>query len=185
MWNFNARLTYFDGVYNVITNKSRFKLTLSYPLKEAKVRYALNGKMPDNNSPAVPFPVNINVPLKDSIGLRTFTTWTLNDQHIRQMASIRRVNIKHAHEKVANLKTGMAYEVFKTRERDIDKLENEKPMETGQTSLIVPVKIATEGFINWVKIKGFIKIDKDAEYELTTGFEVSPALFLDDEEGLF
>jgi len=31
-----------------------------------------------------------------------------------------------------------------------------------------------------VKIKGFIKIDKEADYELTTGFEVSPALFLDE-----
>ncbi|MGF7076403.1 beta-N-acetylhexosaminidase [Mucilaginibacter sp. 3215] len=180
LWNFNARLPDIDGVDNIITNKSRFKLTLNYPLQGAKVRYALNGKMPDANSVAVPFPVNINVPLKDSIGLRTFTTWTLNDQHIRQMANIRRVNIKPAHEKVANLKPGMAYEVFKTRERDIDKLGNEKPTETGETSLIVPVKIATEGFINWVKIKGFIKIDKEADYELTTGFEVSPALFLDE-----
>ncbi|MEO3406695.1 beta-N-acetylhexosaminidase [Mucilaginibacter sp. CAU 1740] len=182
LWNFNARLPDIDGIDDVVTNKSRFALTLNYPLKGAKVRYNLNGKMPDANSASVAFPVKINVPLKDSIGLRTFTTWTLNDQHIRQTANIKRVVIKSAHEKAANLKPGMAYEIFKTRERDFTKLENEKPFETGITNLIVAVKPVTEEYINWVKIKGFIKIDKEADYELTTGFEETPALFVDDVE---
>ncbi|AYL94180.1 beta-N-acetylhexosaminidase [Mucilaginibacter celer] len=182
LWNFNARLPDIDGIDNIVTNKTRLKLVMNYPLNGAKVRYNINGKMPDANSTAVPFPVNINVPLKDSIGLRTFTTWTLNDQHIRQTANIKRVSIKPTHEKPASLKPGMAYEIFKTRERDIAKLENEKPFETGVTNLIVPFKPVAEEYINWVKIKGFIKIDKEADYELTSGFEVSPALFVDNEE---
>lgn len=180
LWDFNARLPDIDGIDDVVTNKSRFKVTLNYPLKGAKVRYSLNGKMPDANSSAVAFPVKINVPLKDSIGLRTFTTWTLNDQHIRQTANVKRVTIRAAHVKAANLKPGIAYEIFKTKEQQIARLEGEKPAETGVTSLVVPVKSTGDETINWVKIKGFIKINKEADYELTSGFEVTPALFLDD-----
>lgn len=151
LWDFNARLPNIEGIENIVTNKSRFRLKLSYPLKGAVVRYDLHGKMPDSSNVSVGFPVMIDVPLQDSIGLRTFTTWTLNDQHIRQTATIKRIGIRPAVVTGAGSRPGLTYHTVKTGEEYITSFE------------------------------GFIRIQKEADYELTTGFEVSPALFLENE----
>src|SRR5450756_1320845 len=112
------------------------------------VRYDLDGKMPDSSIVPMPFPVVIDVPLRDSLDLRTSTTWTLNDQHIRQMATIRRIEVKPAHKDFAGLKSGISYQVFKTREEDITNLDKASPTDRGETSLLVPVKPATDGYLN-------------------------------------
>ena len=179
LWDFNARLPDIEHIENLVTNKSQYKLTLSYPLKGAMVRYNLNGKMPDSSQTALPFPLTIDVPLCDSIGLQTLTSWTLNDQHIRQMATIKRVQVSPVDKVVVGVVPGIAWQVFTTTEEDFAKLDKASPTDKGVTNLPVPVKPPREGYKNWVSVEGFIRIQKEADYQLTTGFEVSPALFLD------
>jgi len=182
LWNLNARLPDIVGVDHVFTNAERFKQTLQYPLSGAQVRYSLNGKMPDSTARPVAFPVNIDVLLKDSIQLKTFTTWNLNAQHIFQSAIIKHVKIKPREVYTAELKPGLGYKIFKAKEINYAKLEAVPPVSmmviTTGTPMIMPV---TDGDITCVKFSGLIKIDAESDYELTSGFEVSPTLYLDND----
>jgi hexosaminidase len=182
LWNLNARLPNIVGIDHIATNTERFKQTLQYPLLGAQVRYSLNGKMPDSTEKAVAFPINIDVPLRDSLELKTYTTWNLNTQHILQSAAIKHVRVNTREVKVAELKAGLSYRITKTKESNYAKLETIPPVTvsviTTATPKVLPV---TDGDLTWVKFSGFIKIDTEGEYELTSGFEVSPALYLDNE----
>jgi len=179
LWNFNARLPNIDGVDNIITNQDQFKLTLNYPLAGAKVRYSINAKWPDSTSATHAFPLTINVPLKDTLSIKTLTSWTLNNQRIKQIANIKHVVINKAEEGIANLKPGISYVTIKSKDEAFDKIVALSPTSTGETSLIVPATAYPDGFFNWVRIKGYIKIEKEGDYAITSGFEVTPALFLD------
>jgi hexosaminidase len=180
LWNLNARLPDIVGVDNVVTNKEQYKSILNYPLKGAKVSYTFNGKMPDSVSKTVVFPLNINTTLKDSLVLKTFTTWTLNKQHILQTATIKHVTVNTANENAASLKPGLSYKVIRTKESNYDKLDDIAPAVIAVINTATPmIQPSTEGDVTWVKMNGFIKIEQEGDYELTSGFEVSPALFID------
>ena len=182
LWDLNARLPDIVGVDHIATNKEQFKQTLKYPLLGARVRYSLDGKIPDDKMPSVSFPVNINVPLRESLILKTYTTWTLNGQHIMQTANIRHININAAKENITNLKPGLNYKLIKTKEINYAKLDTIKPIVTTVINTANPMVLpVTDGDITWVKMSGFIKIDQEGDYELTSGFELSPALFIDNQ----
>jgi len=182
LWNLNARLPDIVGLDHIATNADRFKQTLQYPLLGVQVRYSLNGKMPDSTAKAVAFPVNIDVPLKDSLELKTYTTWNLNAQHILQSATIKHVRIKPKTVSIAELKPGLGYKIFKTKENNYAKLEAVTPVSviviTTANPMVMPV---ANGDLTLVKFSGLIKIEADGDYELTSGFEVSPTLYLDNE----
>ncbi|MDN5287135.1 MAG: beta-N-acetylhexosaminidase [Mucilaginibacter sp.] len=182
LWDLNARLPDIVGVDHIATNKEQFKTTLKYPLLGARLRYTLDGKMPDDKIQSVPFPVTINVPLRESLTLKTYTTWTLNSQHIMQTANIRRININAAKENITNLKPGLSYKLIKTKEINYAKLDTITPAITAVINTANPMVLpVTDGDITWVKMNGFIKIDQEGDYEFTSGFELSPALFIDNE----
>ncbi|MEZ2338635.1 beta-N-acetylhexosaminidase [Mucilaginibacter sp. RCC_168] len=181
-WNLNARLPDIVGIDHITTNAERFKQTLQYPLLGAQIRYSLNGKMPDSTAKAVAFPVNIDVPLEDSLELKTYTTWNLNAQHILQSATIKHVKIKPRVVYTAELKPGLGYKIFKAKEINYAKLEAVPPVGMTVISTATPAILpVTDGDLTWVKFNGLIKIDTEGDYELTSGFEVSPTLNLDNE----
>ncbi|TSD63306.1 beta-N-acetylhexosaminidase [Inquilinus sp. KBS0705] len=181
LWGFNARLPDIEGVDNVVTNKSRWVKTLRYPLKGAKVRYSINGKMPDSASAIHQFPLVINVPLKDTLRLSTYTTWTLNDQHIRQTALIAHQDINAV--RVANAAPGLSYAVYKTKERDYNKISGE-PIALGILTYPHAMPEATDEEYHWVKVSGYLKIPTEGDYELTSAFEMSPEIWVDDKPAI-
>jgi hexosaminidase len=178
LWGLNARLPDITGVMNIITNKDHFSATLKYPLKGALVRYSLNGAMPDSTSAPNTFPVNINVPLKDTLTLSAYTTWTLNNQHIKQKAFIQHIDIKPA-ANAGNLKPWLRYALYKTKEGNYHKLDTVAPVTTGIISFPQAFMLSKDELNNWVKVNGYIKIATEGDYELTSGFEKSPELTID------
>lgn len=182
LWKLNARLPDIVGVDNITTNGTVFKQTLKYPLAGAHVRYSLDGKMPDSTAKAAAFPVNINVPLKDSLVLNTYTTWTLNSQHIKQTATIKRVIIAPNNINRENLKPGLDYKLIKTKETNYSKLDTIAPVTIAVINSANPMVLpVTDGNLTWVKFNGYVKIDIEGDYILASGFEVSPALFMNNQ----
>lgn len=180
LWNLNARLPNIVGVDNIVTNSNQFGLVLQYPLLGAQIRYSVNGKMPDSNAKAQEFPVNISAMLKDSLVLKTYTTWTLNKQHIFQVATIKHANITASNVDQAGLIPGLSYELIKSKETNFAKLDTTVIATSAVVNTTNPMVLpVTDGDLTWVKMSGYLKIDVDGDYELTSGFEVSPALFLD------
>jgi hexosaminidase len=177
MWGLNACLPYIDSIPSTVTNHDNYTLSLKYPLNGAQVRYSLNGEMPDSTDDATVFPVKKVLPLTDSIKLATLTSWTLNNQRIKQIAAIKHVNINPVEPK-RDLIQGLNYEVYKTT-RNYNRLDTLKPSVSGVLSFPQQVLRAPEGLNTWVKITGFIKIMEEGDYELTSGFEYSPALLID------
>lgn len=175
LWDVNARIPDIDSLADVTTNKNNYTLTLNYPLQNARLRYAINTKMPDSTAAAVAFPVNINQPLKDSLKIYTLTSWKLKSS-IRQSAIIRHVNVEPATD-TTNLAPGLTYAVYRTQ-RNYNRLDSVASAESGLISFPQKFILAPEGTYTWVKLKGFIKIDHEDDYELTSAFEYSPELNL-------
>jgi hexosaminidase len=180
LWDLNARLPNIENMGDVVTNHDHYSLTLNYPLKEAKVRYSLNGKAPDSTASAMLFPVKINEALADSIKLFTYTTWTLDDQHIVQREFIKHVMVNPV-DSTGNLQPGLSFSLYRTKEMNYKKLDTIPPATTGTLTFpqafIIP--ITNNPINNWIKVNGYIKIDAEGDYQLTSGFEDSPLLFLD------
>jgi hexosaminidase len=178
LWNLNARLMDIDGVINIVTNSGRYINTLDYPLKGAKVRYSLNGRMPDSTSVETQFPIKISVPLKDTLTLSTYTTWTLNNQHIRQRVKITRDDFKPAKTDDRKLLPGLSYASYITK-KEYQKLENGKPATIGIMTFPQPFTPSNDDATNWIKVNGYINILIEGDYEITSEFLISPQLYLD------
>jgi len=177
LWNLNACLPYIDSIPSMVTNHHDYQLSLKYPLKHAQLRYALDGKMPDSTAKPGTFPVLMRLPLKDSIKLATLTSWTLNNQRVKQIATIKHVDINPAIEP-RETAPGLTHSVYKTI-KNYTKLDSIAPVASGIFSFPQPVALAPEGTNTWVKINGFIKIDAEDDYVITSGFEYSPLLLID------
>ncbi|MDP9080941.1 MAG: beta-N-acetylhexosaminidase [Bacteroidota bacterium] len=180
LWDLNARLPSIEGVGDVVTNEDHYSLTLKYPLKHAKIRYSLNGKMPDSTATAVSFPVKISEPVTDSLKLSAYITWTNGNQHIMQKEFVKHVTINQT-EVTATLQPGLNYTLYKTKEVNYKKLDTVAPVTTGMLAFPQQFALAppVESVNNWVKVEGLIKIDNEGDYQLTSGFEDSPLLFVD------
>lgn len=186
LWNLNARLPDIVGMNNIVTNSDQFGLVLKYPLLGAQVRYSVNGTMPDSSTKGQVFPVNISAMIKDSLVLKTYTTWTLNKQHIFQVATIKHVNVTVNSIAPADLKPGLSYKLIKSKETSFDKVDTSIVAITAIIDSVNPMVLpVTDGNITWVEMNGYIKIDIEGDYELTSGFEVSPALFVGDQQIIY
>ncbi|WP_184549541.1 beta-N-acetylhexosaminidase [Mucilaginibacter sp. FT3.2] len=182
LWNWNARLPDIVGMDNIVTNSNQFGMILKYPLPGAQIRYSVNSKMPDSAAKPQAFPLNISAALKDSLVIKTYTTWTLNKQHIFQVATVKHVNIEpHILDEVA-LTSGFSYKLIKSKETNYNKLDTVNQVATAIVNSTNPMVLpVTDGNLTWVKMSGYIKIEEEGDYELTSGFEVSPALFLNNQ----
>ena len=176
LWNLNARLPDMEGISNIVTNKDRFITSLDYPLKGARIRYILNGKMPDNSSVRHLFPVKINMPLKDSLRISACITWRMNDQHIRQSALIVHEDINTVN--AINLTAGLSYALHQTAESDHSKVSG-PPAKTGIMSFPQPVILSEDKENNWMSVSGYIRIPTEGDYTLTSDFEKSPEIAID------
>jgi hexosaminidase len=186
LWNWNARLPDIVGMNNIVTNSDQFGLVLKYPLLGAQVRYSLNGKMPDSSAKPQLFPIRINTMLKDTLDIKTYTTWTLNKQHILQEATIRHVDINPVVIDQAALTPGFSYRLIKSKEYNIDKVDTTQLVTMAIINSAAPMVLpVTDGNLTWVKLNGFIRINADGDYQVTSGFLVSPALFINGEQIIY
>jgi hexosaminidase len=186
LWNWNARLPDIVGMDNIVTNSDQFGVILKYPLLGAQVRYTVNGKMPDSSAKPQSFPVNISAMIKDSLVIKTYTTWTLNKQHIEQVATIRHADVDPVVMDQAGLTSGLNYKLIKSKEYEYNKVDTLSQVTTAVINTASPmVQPVTDGNFTWVKLSGYIRIEEEGNYELTSGFELSPALFLSGEEVIY
>ncbi|ASU33104.1 hypothetical protein MuYL_1204 [Mucilaginibacter xinganensis] len=179
LWGLNARLPNIENMADVYTNHDHYSFVLNYPLKGAQVRYSINGKMPDSTAAAAGFPLKIDEALTDTLKLSAYTTWLLGHQHILQREMVKHV-VVDADDSIGNLQPGLNFSLYKTKEVSYRKLDTIAPAAAGILSFPQPLVAAPAGspLFNWVKVNGFIKIDTEDDYQLTTGFEESPLLFL-------
>lgn len=180
LWDLNARLPGIENMADIVTNNDHYSLTLNYPLKGAQIRYSLNGKTPDSTDVAVPFPVKISEALKDSLKVSAYITWTYGHQHILQREFVKHIIINPV-DNTGAMQPGLNYTLYKTKEVNYKKLDTIAPITTGMLNFPQPFSLTppVESVNNWVKVEGFIKIDNEGDYQLTSGFEDSPLLFVD------
>jgi hexosaminidase len=177
LWNLNARLPNAEGLEDVITNKNEYSQTLTYPLSGARVQYSLNGKLPDTLGATGNFPQTISSPLKDSLLIAVYTTRPLS-QRILQVALVRHVNIKPYVVAADRLEPGLGYMAYRTNYSNIPIADTAKDFKMGvmhKNDHIFPYP----GLVNtWVKFNGYLKIEKEGDYRISSGFETSPMLLL-------
>ena len=177
LWNLNARLPNAEGLEDVVTNKNEYTQTLTYPLSNAKVQYSLNGKLPDTNSVSHPFPVTLSSPLKDSLLIGVYTTRPLS-QRILQVAIIRHVNVKPDEVAADRLKSGLNYMAYRTNYSNIPIADTSKDFKMGVMEKDDHITPYPGQFNTWVKFNGYLKIEKEGDYHISSGFETSPMLLL-------
>lgn len=181
LWNLNARIPNAFGLEDIITNKDEVDITLTHPLSDAKANYKLNHKFISADTSAKSYPITIKYPLTDTLGISLYTNWTLNQQRILQTATVKHVNIQPAKTNLADLRPGLTYMVYKTTYNNYPALDTGKNFVTGmlmhKDDIIKPF---TGQYNTWVKVNGYIKIASEGDYRITTEFETSPLLMLDD-----
>jgi len=176
LWGLNARLPNVFGLEDVITNKDSYTQTLTYPLNKARVQYTLTGKVPDTTAATSAFPVTISSPLKDSLVVNVYTTRPLS-QRIWQTAFIKHVNIKQT-SVMADLQPGLSYMMYKTTYNNIPATDTTKDFETGVINTDGGLQPYPGQFNTWVKIYGYLKIDNEGDYHITSNFATSPMLLI-------
>jgi hexosaminidase len=176
LWKLNARIPNITGLEDVVTNKNEYSQTLTYPLKNARIQYTLNGGLPDTLGATSAFPVTINSPLKDSLAITTYTTRALS-QRILQKVMVRHINVKQSATGV-NLQPGLSYMMYKTTYGNIPTTDTTKDFEIGVMNGDGGLKPYTGQFNTWVKLYGYLKIDAEGDYRITSDFENTPTLLI-------
>ncbi|TSJ38824.1 beta-N-acetylhexosaminidase [Mucilaginibacter corticis] len=178
LWGVNARIPDVYGLEGVLTNKSIYTQTLTYPLPGAAIRYNLNRKLPDTNATASAFPVAIKTPVVDSLIIKAYVTYP-GQQRIIQSAALKHIDIAPPLSvNTATLNSGLNCLIYKTT------LSNLPALDTGRN--FINTVLTENGHIKpfvglyntWVKFNGYLKIDTEGDYKITSGFEISPIMFL-------
>lgn len=186
LWDLDARLPNVENMVDVVTNHDGYNTTLTYPLSGAKVRYSLDGSIPDSTDATVSFPIKIDKLIPDSLKVVTYTTWQPGHRHIVQREVIRHVTLNTV-EDMGSLQPGLTYALYKTKETNYKKLDTLPVVTSGALAFPQAFKLAPPAYdvFNWVKVNGFIKIDTEGDYQLTTGFEESPLILIDNMPVIF
>ena len=178
-WNLLAHLPEAKGMEDIVTNKNEVNQTITYPLKNAGIGYTIEGRLPNTGRDTIykPFPLVMKIPLTDTVYETTYTKWGVGYQRVIQTAILRHVNVNPVTPK--KLEKGLNYTIYKTMVYDYNKLDTVKSVDKGvltASSAIRPFR----GYSNtWMKLNGYLKIDKEGDYNITQGFEVSPVIYLD------
>lgn len=177
LWGVNARLPNVNGLEDVMTNKDDYATTLTYPLQNAAVQYTLNGTLPDTMTAKGSFPITISSPLKDSLVISVYTTRPLS-QRILQKAIVKHVNIKQSATDGEGLQPGLSYMMYKTTYNNVPATDTTKDFEIGvlrKDGGLIPYP----GLFNsWVKLYGYLKIDTEGDYRISSDFENTPMLLM-------
>jgi len=178
LWGVNARIPDIYGLEDVLTNKGTYTQTLTYPLQGAAIRYNLNRKLPDTNATASAFPVVIKTPVVDSLVIKAYVTYP-GQQRIIQSAALKHIDVAPPLAvNTATLSSGLNCLIYKTT------LSNLPALDTGRN--FINTLLTENGHIKpfvglyntWVKFNGYLKIDTEGDYKITSGFETSPIMFL-------
>lgn len=177
LWGLNARLPNVTGLEDVVTNKDDYTQTLTYPLQNAAVQYTLNGTLPDTTAATTPFPVTISSPLKDSLAIAVYTTRPLS-KRILQKVMVKHINIKLSATDGANLEHGLSYMMYKTTYNNVPATDTTKDFEIGVLKKDGGLTPYPGLFNSWVKLYGYLKIDAEGDYRISSDFENTPMLLL-------
>jgi hexosaminidase len=177
LWNLNARLPNVSGLEDVVTNKYDYAQTLTYPLQNAAVQYTLNGTLPDTAAATGSFPLTINSPLKDSLAIAVYTTRPLS-KRILQKVLIKHINLKLSATDGANLQPGLSYMMYKTTYNNVPTTDTTKDFEIGVLRKDGGLNPYPGLFNSWVKVYGYLKIDREGDYHISSDFENTPMLLM-------
>jgi hexosaminidase len=177
LWNVNARLPDASGFRDVITNKDTYATNITYPLAGARIQYTIIKKLPDTTSPQLQFPVTIVAPLKDSINIAAYITRPRSER-ILQTAAIRHISLEPVADAHA-LRPGLSYFAYKTMYSNYPTLDTAASFVTGIWRNDELIRPFPGQFNTWVKLSGYIKIETEGDYQITTEFENSPLIMLD------
>jgi hexosaminidase len=177
LWELNARLPNVTGLEDVVTNKESYTQTLTYPLQNASVQYTLNGTLPDTTAVTSPFPVTINSPLKDSLAIAVYTSRQLS-KRILQKVLVKHVNIKPSATDGTGLQSGLSYMMYKTTYNNVPATDTTKDFEIGILRKDGGLNPYPGLFNSWVKLYGYLKIEKEGDYRISSDFENTPMLLM-------
>jgi len=177
LWELNARLPNVTGLEDVVTNKDSYTQTLTYPLQNASVQYTLNGTLPDTLAATSPFPVTINSPLKDSLAIAVYTSRPLS-KRILQKVLVKHVNIKPSATDGTGLQPGLSYMMYKTTYNNVPATDTTKDFEIGILRKDGGLNPYPGLFNSWVKLYGYLKIEKEGDYRISSDFENTPMLLM-------
>lgn len=119
----------------------------------------MDGTAPDLKKVVLPFPLVLRSALKDSLLVSAYITMKGTDQHILQTALVKQVSVNSSSVDEKGLKPGLS-------------LEEDKAMLGNPAKGIKAVSAGT--YIN-----GYLKIDREGDYRISSDFEVSPSVYLD------
>ncbi len=176
LWNLNARIPNADGLKDVITNKNTYSQTITYPLNGAQVRYSFTGKT-DSNGVVNSFPLFLTSTFKDSLPIRLYITRP-PAKPVTQIATIKHVNVPSPLTSAPDLQPGLSYFAYRTTYSNYPTLDNAKNFTTGAWQPGDFIKPFPGQFNTWVKLNGYLKIDAEGDYVITSDFENSPLILL-------
>ncbi len=176
LWHLNARIPNADGLKSVITNKNIYSQTITYPLNGAQVRYTFTGKT-DTSVVANSFPLLLSSTFKDSLPIRLYITRP-PAKPITQIATIKHVNVPQPLTNTPHLQPGLGYFAYRTTYNNYPTLDTAKNFVTGAWQTGDFIKPFPGQFNTWVKLNGYLKIDAEGDYLITSDFENSPLVLL-------
>ena len=178
LWDLNARIPDASGLEDVITNKDSYSHTITYPLTGAGIQYTLTKRLPDTTIAPKVFPITISSPLKDTLFVAAYLTRKQADR-ILQTAFVKRVNITPSATGVSRLRPGLGYMAYRTTYSNTPVLDTASSFITGEIHKYDHIKPFPGQFNTWVKLNGYLKIEREGDYRITTEFENSPLIVLD------
>jgi len=75
---------------------------------------------------------------------------------------------------------GLNYAIYYTKQDNYNRPDSTATsISHGLMSFPQPLTFAADGSNTWVKVTGYIKIEDEGDYELSSGFEGSPGIYVD------
>jgi len=176
LWDLNARIPDVKGLEDVITNKDTYSQTITYPLTGAHIQYTLTGKLPDTNSVARTFPLTLSSAFRDSLLIKAYVTRP-DAERILQTAMVKHVNME-PETVTTEMQPGLAYFVYKTTLSNYPTVDINEDIRSGILHKDETIKPFPGLFNSWVKFNGYLKIEDEGDYKITSEFENSPLLMM-------
>lgn len=157
LWGVNARLPDAEGLQFVSANSKTFTLQLSHPLRDAQIRYTLDGSVPDEHSALYSRPVPIDLTGKDSLRIRTLTTSSLSGQQRFQTVLLTHLPAIMPVAERPVLFPGSVYSI------------SSSGMLAGASGISSSMSFPARGMpavLREIRFRGFLKIDREDDYRL-------------------
>ncbi|MHA4806603.1 family 20 glycosylhydrolase [Flavitalea flava] len=181
VWNVNARLPDAEGLPFVSTNRKDFLLKLSHPLKDAQIRYTLDGSLPDEKSPLYRTPVMIDLSGHPSLIIKTRTSSSLSSQLRYQTILLTYVPVEIFREKNSLADSGFngaSTVFFSGLEYNIASSGMLAGASGICSSVRIPQKDLPAGFRE-IRFTGYLQIIRESDYRLGVSSDGETVLTVD------